>query len=50
MYLKTSKKYKGCIRNICLHINSLNAKVPSYRNQSTDLQTKSTDLFLHDGV
>ena len=25
------------------------AKLPSYRNQSTDLQNKSIDCFLYDG-
>ena len=26
------------------------AKLPSYRNQSTDLQNKSIDCFLYDGT
>ena len=30
-------------------INSLNANVATYRNQSIDLQSKSIDWFLYDG-
>ena len=30
-------------------INSLTPKLPSYRNQSIDLQSKSIDWFLYDG-
>ena len=29
-------------------LNSLNAKAPSYRNQSIDLHSKSIDWFLYD--
>ena len=29
-------------------INSLNSKVPPYRNQSIDTQSKSFDWFLYD--
>ena len=29
-------------------INSLNTKVPPYRNQSIDVQSKSLDWFLYD--
>ena len=30
-------------------LNLLTANVPSYRNQSVDLQSKSTDWFLYNG-
>ena len=31
-----------------MYFNSLNAKLPSYRNQSNDLEDKSIDWFLYD--
>ena len=41
------KSYSHEIGNII--INPLNAVLPSYRNQSTDLHSKSIDWFLYEG-
>ena len=54
----TSFSVNICSRKLsfCLHfsadkylLNSLNAKLTPYRNQSIDFQSKSIDWFLYDG-
>ena len=49
--LSFNKKQRLCVKDCASDekINSLNAKVPSYRNQSIDLPSKSIDEFLNDG-
>ena len=48
--LSFNKKQRLCVKDCASDekINSLNAKVPSYRNQSIDLPSKSIDEFLND--
>ena len=45
---KAFLKFKTPVERKLLNTNSLNTKLPSYRNQSTDMLFKSIDWFLHD--
>ena len=40
---------RNCNYYLLQIINPLTTNVPIYRNQSVDLQSKSTDWFLYDG-